>query len=1837
MSNDAQFVMNPVNQEEQTDLPDTLNDNPVETPKPTLESSLLNMQTAESVEELGSLKLEVERNRIELERQLNVEQDQIEQNQAKLTREDLIQLFSVTEDWIQNELDKGFTLQELFTTLWTQSNSATLRSMSPTLDRKVPINLSDSTESVITSYVENKELMPFSIFETITNPEPLEFPSTFNENPIIFDKEGIDGEQPNIDPTEIHDVTGAVYAQKTTNPTPEILKPIAKISEAPYKVNLHGEDVSLLSGSLSIFTLPGRNGLSFSLSRTYDSSDAQYYEPDVGYSMEYGYVFDFNKELKFRDEYYNLERVYSETLVKYACSDTSTPLYSAGMGSNAKRNGGTFSSMYTLDVAKNNPPSLSREVVHPCGYEKDRIYYKEYRFAYNTTTTNKSNWYIQDGYSDTAGPFSLYQEAVAFQREINNGSYNATGSAGSYSEGYFDYEELYYSSGDIREVLTDYNAYNKVKDNPLDKRFPLGKGWRWNIPYLKFDSGRTYVGLSEGSVYEINGKQLKNYPWSDLSFESDTSVTYANRKSAYVLKSVYGTSQYFDSDGNILQIKDAYGNYIGFSYGNVSPYGVILTSIQDALGNSIDIQYTSGEVKLTLGDQTVIYKKTTQNNKELLTQVIDSMGRKTTYSYAVKQAKFNLLGSSPSADNPYALLTNIVHPTGAKTDYQYEVNPVTRYVGNEQVNQAFRLAERKDVINYTDMTTKDFNLSKFIYSGDIGSSFTGNLTLTTTVFDGLLETQNTFKKKYVNSNYGSDYFAVKTISNDGTTEYITEQTYDEANHRNVPITSSSYYRNRTTLATSVPVTSAWTYDAYQNVTSYTSPLKLTSSYAYDSGTHLLTTALEPVSLSKNVFKQIASRNAQGDILQERVLDSNVSGKVLQDSYYTYDAYGNITLIRTKEIDNSNVDIQIKYGNEYSSGFPTEISRPYKDASGQAYTQTVNATYNMATGALKTYMDGDGGTTSYSYDILGRLIQTVNQDGTKATLSINDTLNKVVLTDEVMNSTYSQWDPLGLTIESGIVENGVNKAKSKYGYDQYSRLVWSEDAKSNRTVTNYDKWGRTVSTILPDQSKMQIIYDDIFKTSVITDAVGNNIRQNFDLIGQVIKKEQNLNGSYQTIWTGTYDAGGHLLSEQDGKNNVTTYSYDVLGNLLSLVTPDQYTYKYSYNNRGLLTQILYPDQSVLSKNYDELGQLIKVIDPLQKSDIYKYDANGNMIRNTDRNGQEFNYIYSNRNFLLSKQGPTEQILYSYNDDGTRKTMTDNGSQTTLYEYTPFTGQLMSISYPDGKTISYDYDQIGNRVKMTTPFANEVSYDYNSTNNLTSVTWNGVVQSSYNYNANGQLLNLRQANGTSSENTYMDGNLSSLYHKYNNTTLNKYNYSHDINKNIVEVKENSLETKLFSYDNMDRITKSNQFNELYTYDSRGNRNTLQTEQVSSAISEDVSYSYDEWNRLRKVIQSDGTSVEYKYNGDNLLVERKEGNITTRYYYDGQVIIAEGTVQRDGSTNVKANYLYGNALVMREDANGQKGYYLTNGHGDVVEMRDSSGNILNQYTYDIWGNAITATETVDNLFRYSGEYWDDSVELQYLRARWYDPSVGRFINEDTYEGSFTNPLSLNLYTYVENNPLIYTDPSGHMADSGGASGGDPLYNLSYTPATDKIILARSANAEVRAKLLKNLIKEYKYGFFGDNSGGMTRNQFEYLYKLALTTGYENYGVAKWALSELDDYFSYGANDKTIAIAATLGGMSSGSISGSNGKNFGKVDFKNFSAKEIERKFALKKGQFHGVKQDIIKDLTNKNSPYKDSMKKVGNNPDIHLSSDGTIRIMSRDGKTSFDTNWNINTFLP
>ncbi|SDW22602.1 RHS repeat-associated core domain-containing protein [Paenibacillus sp. CF384] len=100
------------------------------------------------------------------------------------------------------------------------------------------------------------------------------------------------------------------------------------------------------------------------------------------------------------------------------------------------------------------------------------------------------------------------------------------------------------------------------------------------------------------------------------------------------------------------------------------------------------------------------------------------------------------------------------------------------------------------------------------------------------------------------------------------------------------------------------------------------------------------------------------------------------------------------------------------------------------------------------------------------------------------------------------------------------------------------------------------------------------------------------------------------------------------------------------------------------------------------------------------------------------------------------------------------------------------------------------------------------------------------------------------------------------------------------------------------------------------------------------------------------------------------------------------------------------------------------------------DASHDVLKKYSFDIWGNITSESsnpnKNFNNPFKYTGEIYDDESGLIYLRARYYDPSNGRFTTEDTYEGKINNPLSLNLYTYVHNNPLIYSDPTGHWCTS-------------------------------------------------------------------------------------------------------------------------------------------------------------------------------------------------------------
>ncbi|MEL7567918.1 MAG: RHS repeat-associated core domain-containing protein, partial [Dehalobacterium sp.] len=169
---------------------------------------------------------------------------------------------------------------------------------------------------------------------------------------------------------------------------------------------------------------------------------------------------------------------------------------------------------------------------------------------------------------------------------------------------------------------------------------------------------------------------------------------------------------------------------------------------------------------------------------------------------------------------------------------------------------------------------------------------------------------------------------------------------------------------------------------------------------------------------------------------------------------------------------------------------------------------------------------------------------------------------------------------------------------------------------------------------------------------------------------------------------------------------------------------------------------------------------------------------------------------------------------------------------------------------------------------------------------------------------------------------------------------------------------------------------------------------------------------------------TTYQYKYDAEGLRTRKESTGGTVRYHLDnnGRVI-----AESNAAGQVIAQNIWGHKALARK-VSGAYYYYIYNGHGDVIQVLNSSGTIVNSYTYDEWGNVLNKTEQISNPIRYAGEYYDEESGLYYLRARYYDPSVGRFISEDSEEGNITNPLSLNPYMYCENDPINYLDYSGH-----------------------------------------------------------------------------------------------------------------------------------------------------------------------------------------------------------------
>lgn len=201
-------------------------------------------------------------------------------------------------------------------------------------------------------------------------------------------------------------------------------------------------------------------------------------------------------------------------------------------------------------------------------------------------------------------------------------------------------------------------------------------------------------------------------------------------------------------------------------------------------------------------------------------------------------------------------------------------------------------------------------------------------------------------------------------------------------------------------------------------------------------------------------------------------------------------------------------------------------------------------------------------------------------------------------------------------------------------------------------------------------------------------------------------------------------------------------------------------------------------------------------------------------------------------------------------------------------------------------------------------------------------------------------------------------------------------------------------------------------------------LTNKKGSSIIS---SYTYTYYLDGNQATKTDHTEkvTTYVYDGlGRLKTEATQGEPTISYTYDDYNNRATMTVG-----DVVTSYTYFN-LIYGETA-GNKNYYIFNGHGDVVQLTNNSGNVIKDYDYDAFGNEKNPDLNDTNVFRYCGEYFDKETGTYYLRARYYDPATSRMLSEDPIRAG------LNWYSYCDNNPVLFCDPNGLEAAvvSGGA----------------------------------------------------------------------------------------------------------------------------------------------------------------------------------------------------------
>jgi RHS repeat-associated protein len=685
------------------------------------------------------------------------------------------------------------------------------------------------------------------------------------------------------------------------------------------------------------------------------------------------------------------------------------------------------------------------------------------------------------------------------------------------------------------------------------------------------------------------------------------------------------------------------------------------------------------------------------------------------------------------------------------------------------------------------------------------------------------------------------------------------------------------------------------------------------------------------------------------------------------------------------------------------------------AQGTPDAATTHYEYDAA-GNRTAVIDADGNRTEYTYDSMNRLrkITQPDPDGpgpltAPVTVYTYDAAgNQLTVTDPRGNTTQMKYDALGRVIEQIDPKNGVQQ----WRYDTEGNLAATVDADGHTTTYRYDARNRLVATIDPAGGVTRRSYDADNNLASLTDPDGNTT-------------------------TYTYTPRDLVATETDPLGNTTRYAHDLTNNLQFLLYPngDQIQYAYDFSFDRITAEVWHVEGAsgpqVLTYTYDQAGNLLGAKDDF--SDVtFTYDAN-NRLKTVDNTG--------------TPGAPDVVLTYSYDAAGNRlsTSSTINGSPgpVTASTYNALNEAVQITQSGPGvsaKSVTLGYDANGNLSSLnrfadlagTQPVA-QTTYGYDALDRLTSITDQsgatpldseqvgydpaGLVTSvtnpdaslTYTYNALSELVAATPASGSTVAEAYSydaNGNRTGSGQQGTQDSIGTgnrllsdgtYNYSYDANGNLTR-----------------RTAIATGKAQVFTYDLRNRLTEIQELDASGTLVRDTKYTYDSFDRRIS------SSVNDNPQG---------GQPTVEYYvYDGPDVLFDFLSTGGSAPVLERTYLDGPLVdqVLAQDAGGGNVQWLLTDHlRSTRDLVNNQGVVQNHLVYDPFGNLLEQTNpAVTSRYLFAGREYVPGLNLYFDRARYYDPATGRFLGEDPL-GLVGN--NVNLYLYVDDNPLGLTDPSG------------------------------------------------------------------------------------------------------------------------------------------------------------------------------------------------------------------